>query len=188
MHLVYISLILAKSLVFGVGSQTYTYYSTVSYQLGQNWINLLMSLGFDNCSLIKTRSSWLNCALRDHEAVYWVSKGHYEAVAVGNWWYWVSMPLYIAQSGDLDRCHGSLTHWLKCNAIKGWANDSLLAGSKIGHSATVTVWSPARTLLLTSHYRTGGRQGQFSVESTGKTLFDHSYISLLKLYLCLQRK
>ena len=31
-----------------------------------------------------TRSSWLNCALRDHEAVYWVSIGHYEAVAVGN--------------------------------------------------------------------------------------------------------
>ena len=26
----------------------------------------------------KTRSSWLNCALRDDEA------GHYEAVAVGN--------------------------------------------------------------------------------------------------------
>ena len=37
-----------------------------------------------------TRSSWLNCALRDDEAVYWVSIGHYEAVAVGNWWHWVS--------------------------------------------------------------------------------------------------
>ena len=32
----------------------------------------------------KTRSSWLNCALRDDEAVYWVSIGHYEKVAVGN--------------------------------------------------------------------------------------------------------
>ena len=32
----------------------------------------------------RTRSSWLNCALRDDKAVYWVSKGHYEAVAVGN--------------------------------------------------------------------------------------------------------
>ena len=32
----------------------------------------------------KTRSSWLNCALRDDEAVYWVRIGHYEAVAVGN--------------------------------------------------------------------------------------------------------
>ena len=37
------------------------------------------------CILCKeTRSSWLNCALRDDEAVYWVSIGHYEAVAVGN--------------------------------------------------------------------------------------------------------
>ena len=41
------------------------------------------------CSKMKerygiTRSSWLNCALRDDEAVYWVSIGHYEAVAVGN--------------------------------------------------------------------------------------------------------
>ena len=33
---------------------------------------------------IKTRSSWLNCASRDDEAVYWVSIGHYEAVAVGH--------------------------------------------------------------------------------------------------------
>ena len=32
----------------------------------------------------KTRSSWLNCALRDDEAVKWVSIGHYEAVAIGN--------------------------------------------------------------------------------------------------------
>ena len=35
-------------------------------------------------SLIKTRSSWLNYALLDDEAVYWVSIGHYEAVTVGN--------------------------------------------------------------------------------------------------------
>ena len=34
--------------------------------------------------IMETRSSWLNCALRDDEAVYWVSIGHYEAVAVGN--------------------------------------------------------------------------------------------------------
>ena len=32
-----------------------------------------------------TRSSWLNCALRDDEAVYWASIGHYETVAVSNW-------------------------------------------------------------------------------------------------------
>ena len=31
-------------------------------------------------SQLETRSSWLNCALRDDEAVYWVSIGHYEAV------------------------------------------------------------------------------------------------------------
>ena len=29
-----------------------------------------------------TRSSWLNCALRDDEAVYWVSIGHCEALAI----------------------------------------------------------------------------------------------------------
>ena len=32
----------------------------------------------------ETRSSWLKCALRDDEAVYWVSIGHYKAVAVDN--------------------------------------------------------------------------------------------------------
>ena len=33
---------------------------------------------------IQTRSSWLNCALLDGDAVYWVSTGHYEAVSVGS--------------------------------------------------------------------------------------------------------
>ena len=45
-----------------------------------------------------TRSSWLNRALRDDEAVYWVNIGHFEAAAVGNWWCWVSrghLCLYI---------------------------------------------------------------------------------------------
>ena len=32
----------------------------------------------------KTRSSRLNCALRDDDAVYWVSIGHYEGLAIGN--------------------------------------------------------------------------------------------------------
>ena len=68
----------------------------------------------------KTRSSWLNCALRDDEAVYWVSIGHYEAVAVGNWWYWVSrghLCLYILHkveiwTGVTDAwLTDSLTHW-----------------------------------------------------------------------------
>ena len=63
----------------------------------------------------KTRSSWINCALRDDEAVYWVSKGHYEAVAVGNWWYWVSRGhscLYILQKVEIwtGVTHASLTH------------------------------------------------------------------------------
>ena len=31
-----------------------------------------------------TRSSWLNCALRDDEAVHWVSIGYCEALAIGN--------------------------------------------------------------------------------------------------------
>ena len=34
--------------------------------------------------MLKTRSSLLNCALRDDEAVYPVSIGHFEAVAFGN--------------------------------------------------------------------------------------------------------
>ena len=34
--------------------------------------------------VVETRSSWFNCALRDDEAVCWVSIGHYEALAVGN--------------------------------------------------------------------------------------------------------
>ena len=46
-------------------------------------IIMLRSLIFDEMVII-TRSSWLKCALRDDEAVYWVSMRHYEAVAVGN--------------------------------------------------------------------------------------------------------
>ena len=52
----------------------------------------------------ETRSSWLNCALRDDEAVYLVSRGHYEAVAVGNWWYWFSrghLCLYILHKVEI---------------------------------------------------------------------------------------
>ena len=65
---------------------------------------------------IQTRSSWLNCALRDDEAVYWVSIGHYEAVAVGNWWYWVSRGhscLYILHKVEIwtGVTDASLTHF-----------------------------------------------------------------------------
>ena len=41
----------------------------------------MMIKEFKKCK--NTRSSWLNCALRDDEAVYWFSIGHYEAVAIG---------------------------------------------------------------------------------------------------------
>ena len=67
-----------------------------------------------------TRSSWLNCALRDDEAVNWVSIGHYEAVAIGNWWYWVSrghLCLYILHKVEIWTgvtnawLTDSLTHW-----------------------------------------------------------------------------
>ena len=54
--------------------------------------------------IVKTRHSRLNCALRDDEAVYWVSIGHFEAVAVGNWWYWVSrghLCLYILNKVEI---------------------------------------------------------------------------------------
>ena len=50
----------------------------------ESMINRLSNLINRNRLETKTRSSWLNCALRDDEAVYWVSIGHYEAVAVGN--------------------------------------------------------------------------------------------------------
>ena len=52
----------------------------------------------------ETRSSWLNCALRDDEAVYWVSIGPYEALAVGTGLYWVSrghLCLYILNKVEI---------------------------------------------------------------------------------------
>ena len=69
--------------------------------------------------LMWTISSWLNCALRDDEVVYWVSIGHYEAIGVGNWWYWVSsghLCRYILhkewRSGQVLPMPDSLTDWL----------------------------------------------------------------------------
>ena len=71
--------------------------------------------------IIITRSSWLNCALRDDEAVYWVRIGHYEAVAVGNWWYWVSRGhscLYILQKVEIwTRMPDWLTHRAKIGLL-----------------------------------------------------------------------
>ena len=89
-----------------------------------------------------TRSSWLNCALRDDEAVYWVSIGHYESVAVDNWFYWASRGhlclLYIERSGDLVCCHGFLTHWLThWQTLKDRATQLLI---KYKSGALVTQW------------------------------------------------
>ena len=47
-------------------------------------VPVMVIVGGVQVMIMKTRSSWLNCALRDDETVYWVSIGHYEAVAVGN--------------------------------------------------------------------------------------------------------
>ena len=71
-------------------------------------------------SRLLTRSSWLNCALRDDETVHWVSIGHYEAVAVGNWWYWVSrghLCLYILHKVEIwtGVTDAWLTDWLTDN-------------------------------------------------------------------------
>ena len=67
--------------------------------------------------LMWTISSWLNCALRDDEVVYWVSIGHYEALADGNWWCWVSrghLCLYILNKVDIwtGVTDALLTDWL----------------------------------------------------------------------------
>ena len=67
--------------------------------------------------LFITRSRWLNCALRHDEAVYRVSIGHYKAVEVDNWWYWVSrghLSLHILHKVKiwLGVTDSSLTHWL----------------------------------------------------------------------------
>ena len=66
---------------------------------------------------VKTRSSWLNCALQDDEAVYWVSIGRYEAVTVGYWWCWGSrghLSLYILNKVEIwtGVTDPLLTDWL----------------------------------------------------------------------------
>ena len=83
-------------------------YSPSSIPAHMNWIQF------------RTRSSWLNCALRDDEAVCWVSIGHYEALAVGNWWYWVSRGhscLYILHKVEIWKgvTHTWQTDWLTDN-------------------------------------------------------------------------
>ena len=86
------------------------------------WYHVSLSVGIYLALLLETRSSWLNCVLRDDEAVYWVSIGHYEAVAVGNWWCWVSRGhscLYILQKVEI-RCYRCLTDWLTHSLTHIW--------------------------------------------------------------------
>ena len=88
-----------------------------------NWVSAESAVEMYKACFNWTRSSWLNCALRDDEAVYWVSIGHYEAVAVGNWWYWVRrghVCLYILDKVEIWTCvtDASLTHW---QTLKGRA-------------------------------------------------------------------
>ena len=85
-------------------------------KLFPRWIEKLAMTPWQG-NLSSTRSSWLNCALWDDEAVYWVSIGHYEAVVVGNWWYWVSRGhscLYILHKVEIwtGVTDASLTDWL----------------------------------------------------------------------------
>ena len=88
------------------------------------------------------RSSCINCALQNDEDVYWVSIGHYEAVAVGDWWYWVSrghLCLYIL------------------NNVKIWTGvtDALLT-----HSLTHRLWKINATQLLIK-YKSGALVTQY---------------------------
>ena len=64
----------------------------------------------------KTRSSWLNCALRScDEAVYWVSKGNYEAVKVDDTGSVEGINAFIyctkRRSGQVLPMPHSLTDW-----------------------------------------------------------------------------
>ena len=66
---------------------------------------------------VKTRSSWVNCALRDDEAVYCVSIGHFErwqlvlddngsVEGIYAFIYWTKW-----RSGQVSRIPDPLTHW-----------------------------------------------------------------------------
>ena len=95
------------------------------------------------CLLINTKS-WINCALRDDEAVYWVSIGHYEAVAVGNWWYWVSTGhscLYILHKVEIwtGVTDAWQTDWLTDSQCKDRATQLL---TKYKSGALVTQFPP----------------------------------------------
>ena len=91
--------------------------------------------------LLTTRSSWVNCALRDDEAVYWVSKGHYEAVAVGNWWYWVSrghLCLYILHKVEI---------WT--GVTDAWLTDSQTLKDRATHTQLLMKYKSGALVFVT---------------------------------------
>ena len=102
----------------------------------------------ENPNKDKTRSSWLNYALRDDEAVYWISIGLYEAVAEGNWWYWVS------------RGHLCLCILIKVEIWTG-VMDALLT-----HSLTDWQTSKDRAAQLLKKYMSGALVTQFHITTT----------------------
>ena len=107
---------------------TKTTKSTRNKTTGHDHENTDMDMGI---SWGRTRSSWVNCALRDEEAVYWVSVAHYEAVSVGNWWYWVSrgrLCLYILRKVEIwtGVTDASLTHSLTDSQRKDRATQLLI--------------------------------------------------------------
>ena len=107
-----------------------------------NWENFcfIIQIYWKVCIVTITRSSWFNCALRDDEALYWVIIGHYEAVEVGNWLYWVSrghLCLYILHKVEFwtGVTDASLTDSL--TTLKDSATQLLI---KYKSGALVTQW------------------------------------------------
>ena len=98
-------------------------------------------------TLKQTRSSWFNCALRDDEAVCWVSIGYCEALAVGNWWYLVSrghLCLYILHKVEIWKgvTHAWQTDWL--TTLKDRATQLLIkfkTGALVTQFDMGTMWN-----------------------------------------------
>ena len=119
-----------------------------------------------------TRSSWLNCALRDDEAVYWVSIGHCEALAIGNWLYWVSrghLCLYILHKVEIwtGVTDASLT------TLKDRATQLLI---KYKSGALVTqfrkyAFSGGSALIITISHRGGSSKFNTIIRSGGSSQF-----------------
>ena len=66
----------------------------------------------------KTRSTWLNCALRDNKTMFWVSIGHYEAVADVNWQGWTGK-LFFTGRGKAKNLWGGAGNPLPLPSVRG---------------------------------------------------------------------